>query len=170
MSIHDLPALNAALNGLATVLLVVALVFIKQGRIQAHRATMLAAFGVSCVFLVFYVAHKIGVKGVHTPFGGQGLIRQVYYAMLISHILLAMAIVPLALVTLFRGLKRDDARHKKIARLTWPIWFYVSITGVLVYFMLYVWFPAPSTLEKRAAATTTTQLRPAAPTPTPWVG
>ena len=95
MSIHDLPALNAALNGLATVLLVVALVFIKQRRIAAHRATMLGAFGVSCVFLVFYVAHKIGVRGVHTPFGGEGAVRTAYYAMLISHILLAMAIVPL---------------------------------------------------------------------------
>jgi uncharacterized membrane protein YozB (DUF420 family) len=113
---------------------------------------MLGAFGVSCVFLVFYVAHKIGVRGVHTPFGGEGAIRTAYYVMLISHILLAMAIVPLALVTLFRGLKRDDARHKKIARITWPIWFYVSVTGVLVYFMLYVWFPAPGTLEKRQAA------------------
>lgn len=152
MSIHDLPALNAALNGLATLLLVVALVFIKQRRIEAHRATMLAAFAVSCIFLVFYVSHKIGVKGVHTPFGGQGAIRTVYYTMLISHILLAMAIVPLALMTLVRGLKRDDARHRKIARITWPIWFYVSVTGVLVYFMLYVWFPAPSTLEKRRVA------------------
>jgi putative membrane protein len=149
MSINDLPALNAALNGLATVLLVVALVFIKQRRIAAHRATMLAAFGVSCIFLVFYVAHKIAVKGVHTPFGGEGAMRTVYYTMLISHIVLAMAIVPLALITLFRGLKRDDARHKKIARITWPIWFYVSITGVLVYFMLYVWYPSPMTLEKR---------------------
>lgn len=159
MSIHDLPALNAALNGLATVLLVVALVFIKQRRIAAHRATMLGAFGVSCVFLVFYVAHKIGVRGVHTPFGGEGAVRTAYYAMLISHILLAMAIVPLALVTLFRGLKRDDARHKKIARITWPIWFYVSVTGVLVYFMLYVWFPAPVTLEKRQAAAVQTAHR-----------
>ena len=138
-------------------LLVVALVFIKQRRIAAHRATMLGAFGVSCVFLVFYVAHKIGVRGVHTPFGGEGAVRTAYYAMLISHILLAMAIVPLALVTLFRGLKRDDARHKKIARITWPIWFYVSVTGVLVYFMLYVWFPAPGTLEKRQAAAVQTQ-------------
>ena len=152
MSIHDLPALNASLNGLATVLLVMALVFIKQRRIEAHRATMLAAFAVSCIFLVFYVSHKIAVRGVHTPFGGQGAIRTVYYTMLISHILLAMAIVPLALMTLVRGLKRDDARHRKIARITWPIWFYVSVTGVLVYFMLYVWFPAPSTLEKRHAA------------------
>ncbi len=152
MTIHDLPALNATLNALATVLLVIALVFIKQRRIQAHRATMLAAFAVSCVFLVFYVAHKVAVKGVHTPFGGEGAIRSVYYAMLISHIVLAMAIVPLAIVTLFRGLKRDDARHKRIARITWPIWFYVSVTGVLVYFMLYVWFPAPSTLEKQRAA------------------
>lgn len=152
MSLHDLPALNAALNGVATVLLVVALVFIKQGRIQAHRSTMIAAFAVSCIFLLFYVAHKIGVKGVHTPFGGEGGIRLAYFVLLFSHIILAMAIVPLALVTLFRGLKRDDARHKKIARITWPIWFYVSVTGVLVYFMLYVWFPHRSTLEKRAAA------------------
>lgn len=113
---------------------------------------MIAAFAVSCIFLLFYVAHKIGVKGVHTPFGGEGGIRLAYFVLLFSHIILAMAIVPLALVTLFRGLKRDDARHKKIARITWPIWFYVSVTGVLVYFMLYVWFPHRSTLEKRAAA------------------
>ncbi len=148
MSIHDLPALNASLNGLATILLVVALVFIKQKKIDAHRKTMLAAFGVSCVFLVFYVLHKIAVRGVHTPFGGEGAIRTVYYVMLISHIILAMAIVPLALVTLFRGLKRDDARHRKIARVTWPLWFYVSVTGVLVYFMLYRWYPASPPLER----------------------
>ncbi|MFN0125671.1 MAG: DUF420 domain-containing protein [Verrucomicrobiales bacterium] len=165
MSIHDLPALNAALNGVATVLLMVALIFIKQRRIEAHRVTMIAAFGVSCVFLVFYVAHKIAVRGVHTPFGGEGAIRGVYYAMLLSHILLAMAIVPLALVTLFRGLKRDDARHKKIARITWPIWFYVSVTGVLVYFMLYIWFPAPSTLERRRAAAAALDVNPVSPGP-----
>ena len=155
MSIHDLPALNASLNGLATVLLVVALVFIKRKNIAAHRATMITAFAVSCVFLIFYVAHKIGVRGVHTPFGGTGAIRAVYYTMLLSHIVLAIAIVPLALITLARGLRRQDDRHKKIARITWPIWFYVSVTGVLVYFMLYRWYPSKEALERRAAAVNT---------------
>lgn len=150
MSIHDLPALNASLNGLATVLLLVALIFIKRKNIAAHRATMLGAFGVSCVFLVFYVLHKAAVRGVHTKLGAEGGIAIAYYVMLISHIILAAAIVPLALMTLARGLKRDDARHRRIARITWPVWFYVSVTGVLVYFMLYHWFPSAETLQKRA--------------------
>jgi putative membrane protein len=97
---------------------------------------------VSCVFLVFYVLHKILVKGVHTPFGGEGVIRTVYYVMLISHIILAIAIVPLILMTMSRALKQRFELHKKIARITWPLWMYVSVTGVLVYFFLYQWFPA----------------------------
>jgi putative membrane protein len=152
MSIHALPAFNASLNALATVLLVIGLIHIRRKQIAAHRATMITAFGVSCVFLVFYVAHKIGVRGVHTPFGGTGGIRTVYYTMLLSHILLAIAIVPLAIITLRRGLRRDDARHKMIARLTWPVWFYVSVTGVLVYFMLYHWYPSKEAIERRSQA------------------
>lgn len=142
MSISDLPALNASLNALSTVFLTLGYIFIKQRKQDAHRNCMIAAVITSAIFLIFYVLHKILVRGVHTPFGGEGPIRTVYYIMLISHILLAMAIVPLVLVTMSRALKQRWELHKKIARWTWPIWMYVSVTGVLVYFMLYQWFPA----------------------------
>lgn len=142
MSAADLPALNAALNGLATLLLLAGFILIRQGRRRAHRACMLGAFGVSCVFLVFYVLHKILVKGVHTKLGAEGVVRGLYYAMLFSHIVLAMAIVPLALVTISRALRERFDQHRRIARITWPLWMYVSVTGVLIYFMLYRWFPA----------------------------
>lgn len=142
MEVRDLPALNAALNGLAAVLLVLGLVFIRTGRRVAHQRCMVSAFVTSCVFLVFYVLHKVLVKGVHTRLGAEGLIQTAYYVMLASHILLAMAIVPLALVTLARGLRERFDAHRRIARWTWPLWMYVSVTGVLIYFMLYHWFPA----------------------------
>ncbi len=142
MTVSDLPALNASLNALSTVFLTVGYVFIKQQRKNAHRNCMIAAFVTSCVFLICYVLHKILVRGVHTPFGGEGAVRTFYYLMLISHIILAIVIVPLILVTLSRALKARWEHHKKIARWTWPIWMYVSVTGVLVYLMLYKWFPA----------------------------
>lgn len=137
-----LPPLNATLNGVATILLAVGYVLIRQGRREAHKKCMISAFAVSCVFLVFYVLHKILVKGVHTPFGGEGFIRTVYYAMLISHIILAIVIVPLVLMTMTRALREKFELHRKIARVTWPLWMYVSVTGVLVYLFLYQWFPA----------------------------
>lgn len=143
MTVADIPALNACLNGLSTVLLTLGFIFIKRGQREAHRNCMIAALGTSAVFLVGYVTHKILVKGVHTPFGGEGFIRTVYYVMLISHVILAMAIVPLVLITVSRALRERFDRHKCIARWTWPIWMYVSVTGVLVYFFLYVWFPKP---------------------------
>ena len=92
-------------------------------------------------FLVTYVIHKILVRGVHTPFGGEGFWRPLYYGMLISHIILAIVIVPLALMSMSRALKANYEAHRRISRWTWPIWMYVSVPGVLVYFMLYVWFP-----------------------------
>jgi putative membrane protein len=142
MTVSDLPAVNASLNALATVFLTLGFIFIKRGQKIAHRNCMIAAVVTSAIFLFFYVLHKILVRGVHTPFGGEGFIRTAYYVMLLSHILLAMAIVPLVLITLNRGLKERWEHHKKIARWTWPIWMYVSVTGVLVYLMLYQWFPA----------------------------
>jgi putative membrane protein len=141
MSVSDLPAVNASLNALATVLLTAGFVFIKQRRVPAHRACMVTAFGVSCVFLVTYVIHKILMRGVHTPFGGEGIIRNIYYTMLISHIILAIVIVPLVLVTLRHAVAGRFELHRKWARRTFPLWYYVSVTGVLVYFFLYQWFP-----------------------------
>jgi putative membrane protein len=140
MSVSDLPALNAILNGISTVLLTAGFIFIKAGNRLAHRNCMVAAFCTSAVFLITYVTHKV-LKGSHTPFGGEGFIRNVYYLMLISHVLLAMAIVPLVLVTIKRARRGDFEAHKRIARWTWPIWMYVSVTGVVIYLLLYQIFP-----------------------------
>ena len=142
MTIQDIPALNAALNGLATLLMTAGFVFIKVGNREAHRKMMLSAGAVPAVFLVGYVTHKILVRGVHTPFGGEGTIRSIYYVMLISHILLAISIAYLVPRTFLLAIKGDFERHKAWARWTFPIWYYVSVTGVLVYFFLYQWWPA----------------------------
>ena len=141
MTVSDMPALNAALNGLSTVLLLFGFAFIKAGRRVAHQRCMMGAVLTSAVFLICYVTHKILVKGVHTPVGGEGAVRTVYYVMLLTHIVLAIAIVPLVLVTMNRALRERFDAHRRIARWTWPLWLYVSVTGVLVYFFLYVWFP-----------------------------
>lgn len=135
LQVTTLPAVNAALNALAALLLVAGYVQIRRRRIAAHRACMLAAFTTSVLFLVSYLTYHAQVGS--QPFTGQGPIRTVYFVVLISHIVLAALILPLALVTLRRGLRRDDVRHAAIARWTLPIWLYVSVTGVVVYWMLY---------------------------------
>ena len=142
MSVSDIPALNASLNAVATVLLTIGFVLIKQGKRDAHRKVMLSACAASAVFLVGYVTHKALIRGVHTPFGGEGAIRTVYYAMLISHILLAMAIAYLVPRTFLFAIRGDYTAHQRWAKFTFPIWYYVSVTGVLVYFFLYRWWPA----------------------------
>jgi putative membrane protein len=142
MTVHDIPALNATLNGLATVLITGGFVCIKLGRRAAHRACMLAAAAVSACFLVGYVTHKALVHGVHTPFGGAGPIRAVYFAMLLTHVVLAMAIAFLVPRTFAFALQGNFERHRAWARWTFPLWYYVSVTGVLVYFFLYRWWPA----------------------------
>ncbi|HIE95169.1 MAG TPA: DUF420 domain-containing protein [Acidobacteria bacterium] len=130
-----LPAVNAALNAVAAVLLVLGYRQIRRGRIEQHRRFMLAAFATSALFLVSYLTYHAQVGS--QPFTGQGPIRIVYFTVLVSHIILAALILPLALVTLRRGLRREDAKHRAIARWTLPIWLYVSVTGVVVYWMLY---------------------------------
>jgi uncharacterized membrane protein YozB (DUF420 family) len=142
MTVHDIPALNATLNGLATVLITVGFILIKTGRKEAHRRVMTTAMAVSALFLVGYVTHKILIRGVHTPFGGTGALRTAYYVMLTSHILLAMSIAFLVPRTFLFAIRGNFERHKAWAKWTFPIWFYVSITGVLVYFSLYQWWPA----------------------------
>jgi uncharacterized membrane protein YozB (DUF420 family) len=142
MTVHDIPALNATLNAAATVLITAGFVCIKAGRRDAHRACMLAAAAVSAVFLVGYVTHKWLVHGMHTPFGGAGAIRCVYYTMLVTHVVLAMAIAFLVPRTFLFALRGDLTRHRAWARWTFPIWYYVSVTGVLVYFFLYRWWPS----------------------------
>jgi len=135
-----LPTLNATLNGTATLLLSAGYICIKTGRQKAHRNCMVAAFTVSIVFLGSYVLHKYLLHGVHTPFQGEGFWRTFYYTLLASHIILAMAIVPLVLTTLVLALRSRWQKHRAWARRTYPIWYYVSLSGVLVYFFLYQWF------------------------------
>ncbi len=143
MTVQDIPALNAALNALATLLMTFGFIFIWTGRKEAHRKAMLSAGAVSAVFLIGYVLHKILVRGVHTPFGGEGAIRTVYFVMLLTHIVLAIAIAYLVPKTFLLAIKGHYERHRAWARWTFPIWYYVSVTGVLVYFFLYRWWPAP---------------------------
>ena len=138
--VQSLPTLNASLNAIALILLSAGFLCIKRGLRKAHQALMMSAFGVSVVCLITYVAHKILVKGVHTPFQGEGFWAMVYYPMLVSHILLAIAIVPLVIVTLNHALQGRLDRHRAWARWAFPLWYYVSVTGVLVYCFLYVWF------------------------------
>jgi uncharacterized membrane protein YozB (DUF420 family) len=135
MSLTDLPHLNAALNATSAVLLTAGYACIRSGWIRAHRACMIAAFTASALFLTSYVVYHAQVGS--RPFEGTGLLRAVYFAVLVPHVVLAAAVLPLAVVTLRRGLRRDDARHRRIARVTLPIWLFVSVTGVIVYVMLY---------------------------------
>jgi len=135
MEIADLPALNASLNALASVFLVVGYLLIRRGRRDAHKRSMLLALTTSALFLVSYVTYHANAGSV--PFRGTGVIRIVYFAILIPHIILAATILPLALVTAARGLRGDYRRHVRIARWTLPLWLYVSVTGVIVYLMLY---------------------------------
>ena len=135
MSVTDLPALNAALNTLATVFLLTGYVFVRQKKIAAHRLCMLGALAASAAFLTSYVVYHANVGS--RPFTGTGPIRIVYFAVLISHVLLATAIVPMVLMTVSRALAGRFDPHRRIARITWPLWMYVSITGVIVYLMLY---------------------------------
>jgi putative membrane protein len=141
MTISDLPAVNASLNALSTVFLTLGYIFIKRQKRDAHRNCMVAAFITSTIFLACYLTYHFNVKAV-TKFQGQGMARPIYFFILITHIILAVAIVPMILVTLNRALKQRWELHKKISRWTWPLWMYVSVTGVIVYMMLYQWFPA----------------------------
>ena len=131
-----LPATNAGLNAACTVLLLCGYLFIRNGKIRWHRASMIAAFACSSVFLALYLyfhAHAGVIR-----FGGQGWIRPVYFTILVSHTTLAVVIVPLVLITLSRALRERFDRHRKIARWTLPLWLYVSVTGVIVYWLLYI--------------------------------
>ena len=135
MTLRDLPTLNAGLNALSAVLLAVGWILIRSGRREAHKRAMVAALVCSSLFLASYLVYHAQVGSVR--FRGQGPIRTVYFTILISHTILAVTVVPLALVTLVRALQARFDRHRRIARITLPIWGYVSVTGVIVYWMLY---------------------------------
>ncbi|MGE0448272.1 MAG: DUF420 domain-containing protein [Vicinamibacterales bacterium] len=135
MTVHDLPAVNAVLNATSGILLLIGFRHIKAGRIEQHRQLMLAAFGASTLFLICYVIYHAQVGSV--PFTRQGFVRPLYFTILITHVCLAAVVLPMALVTLTRGLKGRFAQHRRVARWTFPVWLYVSVTGVLVYVLLY---------------------------------
>jgi uncharacterized membrane protein YozB (DUF420 family) len=135
VTVHDLPAVNASLNALSGALLLTGYALIRTRRIGQHRRCMIAAFATSSAFLVCYIVYHAQVGSV--PFTRPGLVRPLYYTILITHVTLAATVPPLALVTLTRGLKGRYPQHVRIARWTFPIWLYVSVTGVLVYVLLY---------------------------------
>ncbi|HUE36629.1 MAG TPA: DUF420 domain-containing protein [Candidatus Acidoferrum sp.] len=145
MSIYDLPAVNASLNGLSAIFLTAGFIFIRQKKIAAHRNCMISAFCVSVIFLICYLTyHSYLAIVLHkgpTRFLNPLWFRPIYLVILFTHTVLAMVIVPLILITLFRALRERFDQHKKIARWTWPLWMYVSLTGVIVYLLLYQIFP-----------------------------
>ena len=135
MTVHELPAVNASLNALSGVLLLCGYTMIRLRRIAIHRTFMIAACTASSLFLISYVVYHAQVGSV--PFTRQGFVRPLYFTILITHVALAFTLLPLAIVTLSRGLKARFPQHRRIARWTFPIWLYVSVTGVLVYVLLY---------------------------------
>jgi len=135
VTIADLPAVDAALNATTAVLLLIGWTLIRRGRVAQHRAVMIAAFCTSTLFLICYLTYHAHIGSKH--FTGQGAIRVVYFSILLTHTVLAVAIVPMVLITLSRGLRARYDRHRAIARWTLPLWLYVSVTGVVVYVMLY---------------------------------
>lgn len=135
IDVHSLPAVNAVLNGTAAILLAIGYVLIRRKQVQAHKRVMLTAFGVSVAFLICYLIEHYEVGMVY--YQKTGLIRAVYLTILTTHTTLAATVPVLAIITLRRGLRSDFKRHRKIAQWTLPIWMYVSVTGVIVYLMLY---------------------------------
>jgi putative membrane protein len=144
MTTSDLPAVNASLNFVSTIFISTGWYLIRRGHWRRHIACMITAVISSTLFLVTYVTYHLQVGERSTHFTAQGIVRYLYFAMLISHILLAFVTVPLVLLTLVPAFRRRWEQHKRIARWTMPIWLYVSVTGVLVYFMVYKWFPPPN--------------------------
>jgi uncharacterized membrane protein YozB (DUF420 family) len=140
MSAHDLPAVNATLNGLSAILLIAGWVYIRRKNQAAHRNCMIATLGTSVLFLACYGTYHFAVKAI-TRFQNPEWFRPVYLAILLTHTVLAIVIVPMVLITLSRALRQRFDAHRKIARWTWPLWLYVSVTGVVIYLLLYRIFP-----------------------------
>ena len=137
--LNKLPLLNASINGTATLVLILGVIAIKNGKVQLHKRLMSLAILLSVVFLLSYVAYHLTTES--TPYGGEGTLRTIYFFILISHIVLSAAIVPMVLITYVRALSERFDKHRKIARITLPIWLYVTITGVVVYLMISPYYP-----------------------------
>lgn len=135
INLEDLPALNATLNGISAALLVTGFAFIRRGNVRAHTTCMLSALVTSALFLTSYLIYHF--QHPSTPFPGSGVWRTVYFWILIPHIILAIVMIPMILTVLYRAMRGRFDKHKRLARITLPIWLYVSLTGVVVYVMLY---------------------------------
>ncbi|MCG8591038.1 MAG: DUF420 domain-containing protein [Proteobacteria bacterium] len=144
MDLSFLPTLNAALNAVATALLLSGRLRIRLGDVEGHKRRMLAAFGVSTAFLALYLLHKISRNFENTTFHAEGWAKAAYLVLLASHVTLAMAVPVLAVLLIAHGLRGRIDRHRRLARVAWPIWMYVSVTGVLIYLLLYPLNPAPA--------------------------
>jgi uncharacterized membrane protein YozB (DUF420 family) len=142
MDFSVLPPINAALNATATVLLVVGRGLARRGEVERHRLVMIAAFGVSSLFLLFYVSHKVSRNFENTTFNAEGWAKIAYLVLLGSHVLLAMTVPIIAILLIRLGLRDDRERHRRLARIGWPIWMYVSVTGVVIYLLLYPFNPS----------------------------
>ena len=142
MSVSFLPTFNAMLNATSGILIVIGFILIRRKRIAAHRACMIAAVTCSSLFLISYLVYHVGFGAGVTRFAGTGWVRTAYHTILISHTILAVTVVPFVIVTLKRALKKDFKRHRAVARWTFPMWLYVSVTGVIVYLMLYHFYPS----------------------------
>jgi len=143
MDFSVLPPINASLNAIATVLLVVGRGLVRRGDIARHRLVMMAAFGVSSLFLVLYVSHKVSRSFENTTFNVEGWAKTAYLVLLGSHVMLAMTVPFIAIALIRLGLRDERARHRRLARIGWPIWMYVSVTGVVIYLLLYPFNPPP---------------------------
>ena len=141
MDFSVLPPINATLNAIATVLLVAGRRLARRGEVERHRIVMIAAFGVSSLFLLFYVSHKVSRNFENTTFNAEGWVKLAYLVLLGSHILLAMTVPIIAIALIRLGLRDDRERHRRLARIGWPIWIYVSVTGVVIYLLLYPFNP-----------------------------
>ena len=139
MTIADLPAVNASLNGLSTIFIVTGWLFVRRNYTKQHIISMCSALLTSTLFLICYLVYHFHVGA--TRFTAEGLVRPIYYTLLLTHVVLAIAIVPLIFATVIPALRARYDRHRRIARWTLPIWLYVSVTGVVIYMMLYHWFP-----------------------------
>jgi uncharacterized membrane protein YozB (DUF420 family) len=142
MSVSFLPTFNAMLNAMSGILIVIGFLFIRRKRIAAHRACMIGAVTCSSLFLISYLVYHVGFGAGVTRFTGTGWVRTAYYTILISHTILAVTVVPFVIVTLRRAVRSEFIRHRRVARWTFPIWLYVSVTGVIVYLMLYHIYPS----------------------------
>jgi uncharacterized membrane protein YozB (DUF420 family) len=143
MDLSALPTVNASLNAVAAVLLGIGRVQIARGQVEAHRRTMLTAFAVSSLFLFFYVSHKFSVGFVNTTFHAEGAAKSAYLGLLATHVVLAMTVPVMAISLIVLALRDRRQMHRRLARVAWPIWMYVSVTGVMIYFLLYHLNPVP---------------------------